>query len=102
VPTAALMVGTAELAPRINRCVGAAFAHPQTAGCCRRAFAGENKCRLLAIFRLSCRQKGTVPRLAIGSWRRSEPIMLAYHLQAKRLVAIGLTGPFRLAPKLRR
>jgi hypothetical protein len=28
VPTAALKVGTADLAPRINRTIGAAFAHP--------------------------------------------------------------------------
>jgi hypothetical protein len=30
VPTAALMVGTADLAPPINRYVRAAFAHPTT------------------------------------------------------------------------
>jgi hypothetical protein len=33
VPTAALLVGTADLALRINRNVGAAFAHLQTADC---------------------------------------------------------------------
>jgi hypothetical protein len=36
VPTAALPVGTADLPPRINRYVGAAFAHPTDCGSCRR------------------------------------------------------------------
>jgi hypothetical protein len=36
VPTAALLVGTADLAPRINRTVGAAFAHPTDCRSCRR------------------------------------------------------------------
>jgi hypothetical protein len=36
VPTAAVLVGTADLAPRTNRYVGAAFAHPTDSGSCRR------------------------------------------------------------------